>query len=257
MKKIIITSFIFYFTVMIRVSGAQEWKEYKKNHFIIYYKSAPLDFVQSVEDMSEYYYEEITKNLGFTRYKGWTWDERAKIYIFDDKEDFIKNGRHADWSHGVASPKEKTIHTFPASHGFFDSTLPHELGHIIFREFIGHKAKIPSWFEEGVAMYQEKAKRWGANKFVREAMEEGRFIPLPELSVMRLTKKTDQDKVILFYAESASIVNYMISELGEQRFVRFCRKLNDGDKFERALESIYVRFKDVEKLNQAWVNYLK
>lgn len=236
---------------------ADDWKEFKKNHFIIYYKNAPIGFVESVDEMAEYYYTEITKNLGFVRYEGWAWDKRAKIYIFDDKEDFVENGRQANWSHGVASPNKKIIYTYPASHGFFDSTLPHELGHIIFREFIGLRVQIPSWFEEGVAMYQEKAKRWGANKYVREALASGDFMPLKELNLMRLSGKSNQDRVSLFYAESASVVYFMISEYGEQRFVRFCRKLKDGSRFEDALEAIYARFKDVDKLNEAWVNHIQ
>ena len=61
---------------------AKEWKEYKRQHFIVYYKNAPFDFVETVEDASGQYYLEITENMGFTRYKGWNWDERAKIYIY-------------------------------------------------------------------------------------------------------------------------------------------------------------------------------
>lgn len=148
------------------------------------------------------------------------------------------------------------IRTFPSAHGFFDSTLPHELGHIIFREFIGFKAQIPSWFEEGVAMYQEKARRWGAHDTVRKAMEDGTFKPLDELSITSLRRTSSKDLVNLFYAESASVVNFLINEYGQQRFVRLCRKLKDGGPFSWALDSVYVRFKNIDDLNKAWVKYL-
>lgn len=55
-------------------ASAKEWKEYKRQHFIIYYKNAPFDFVENVEKASGQYYLEITDNMGFTRYKGWNWD---------------------------------------------------------------------------------------------------------------------------------------------------------------------------------------
>ena len=242
--------------VIATPATAREWKEYKRRHFIIYYNEAPLEFVETVEQSAEQYYREITENLGFTRYKGWTWDERAKIYIYDNAEDYVVSGKQAGWSHGVASPKDKVIRTFPAAHGFFDSTLPHELGHIIFREFIGFRAKIPAWFEEGVAMYQEKAQRWGAHDTVRKAIEKGTFKTLDELSMTFLRYNTNKDVINLFYAQSASVVNYMINELGQQRFVRLCRKLKDGTPFEWAIDSIYARFKNVEDLNDAWVKYL-
>jgi hypothetical protein len=255
LKTVVISFIVFMLTGSS--ACALEWKEYKRQHFIIYYKDAPFDFVETVERSAERYYVEITRNLGFTRYKGWSWDERAKIYIYDDMNDYVESSKQAGWSSGAALPKLKIIRTFPSAHGFFDSTLPHELGHIIFREFVGFKARVPAWFEEGVAMYQEKAKRWGAHDEVRKAMENGTFKPLNELSIMRVKHGTKRDLINLFYAESASIVNFMINEFGDQRFVHFCRKLKDGNPFSWSLDSVYARFKDVDDLNDAWVKYLK
>ena len=257
MKLKVIAIILFAFAFMGSSACAREWKEHKRQHFIIYYKKAPFDFVQTVERTAEQYYVEITRNLGFTRYKGWNWDERAKIYIYDDMKDYVESSKQAGWSSGAASPKFKLIRTFPSAHGFFDSTLPHELGHIIFREFVGFKARVPAWFEEGVAMYQEKAKRWGSHDLVRKAIEDGTFKPLNELSLMRVRARTNMALVKLFYAESASVVNFMINEFGEQKFVRLCRKLKDGKPFSWAVDSVYVRFKNVDDLNDAWVKYLK
>jgi hypothetical protein len=166
-------------------------------------------------------------------------------------------GKQAGWSHGAASPRDRIIRTFPSAHGFFDSTLPHELGHIIFREFLGFKAQIPAWFEEGVAMYQEKAKRWGSHAAVRGAIKDGTFKSLGELSITQLRYNTSKDLVNLFYAESASAVNFLITEYGQRRFVLFCRKLKEGGPFDWALDSVYVRFKTTDDFNDAWVKYLK
>lgn len=235
----------------------EEWQEYKSPHFFIYYKKAPQDFIESVEEMAGYYYNEIADNLGFRRYKGWNFDERAKIYIYDNADDYVQSARQAGWSHGAASVRQKVIRTFPAAHGFFDSTLPHELGHIIFREFVGFEAQVPIWFEEGVAMYQEKARRWGAHQTVRTALKEGRFMPLKELAQLKLFHDTDKKIVNLFYAESASIILYLINELGRHRFVRLCRQLKEGGPFEWALESVYMRFKNVDQLNDTWVKFLQ
>lgn len=255
-KLKVIPIILFAFAIMGSSACAAEWKELKRQHFIIYYKKAPYNFVNTVHQAAEEYYVEITRNLGFTRYKGWSWDERAKIYIYDNKEDYVESGKQAKWSHGSAYPKDKTIRTFPSAHGFFDSILPHELGHIIFREFVGFKARIPAWFEEGVAMYQEKAQRWGSHDMVRKAIEEGTFKSLKELSITRLKHRTSKDLVTLFYAEAASVVNFMINELGDRRFVRLCRKLKDGGPFSWAIDSVYSRLKNVDDLNDAWVKYL-
>ncbi len=235
----------------------EEWKEYRGSHFLIYYKDVPEDFVKTVEETAEYYYQQVTNNLGFSRTNAWSWDERAKIYIYDDDEDYYESAKQARWSSGVASAADKLIRTYPTMHGFFDTTLPHELGHIVFREFIGFRASSPLWLDEGVAMYQEKAKRWGANKIVKAAIEDGSFIPLSELSHVRLTRRTPREKVNLFYAEAASIVYYLITEHGKYKFVKLCRNLKEGLSLDGAVYSAYYRFEDLEDLNSAWIEYLK
>jgi hypothetical protein len=237
---------------------AGDWSEYKSAHFVVHYRNAiPLSFVKSVTESAENYYREITAGFGFNREQGWMSDNRAKIYIYQDDKDYIRNAQQYQWSHGAASVREKTIRTFPSAHGFFDSTLPHELGHIIFHEYVGFDVDVPLWFEEGVAMYQEKAKRFGVNSDVSKALKNGEFIPLTELTNMRLYSDSPEERVQLFYAEAASVVNYMINELGEYRFVKLCRELRAGKGFMEAVESSYVRFSDLEDLNRAWINYLK
>lgn len=245
-------------SVLVGTAGTakEEWNEYKSRHFFIYYKKTRLDFVRTVEDSAENYYEEITRDLGFTRYEGWSFDERAKIYIFDDQQDYIISARQAGWSQGVAETRHKIIRTFPSAAGFFDTILPHELAHIIFREFVGYESQIPLWFEEGVAMNQEKAKRWGSHQDVKRAISEKRFIPLPDLRRVKLTKDTPKETVELFYAEAASIVYYMISELGQNRFSRLCKELKEGKTFVQALQSAYYNIESLEDLNRMWLKYL-
>ncbi len=256
MKKAILLLFFFVgLTSSVLAEEQEKWKESRSSHFLIYYNQAPEDFVKNVALSAEEEYETIAQNLGFTRYEGWTWDQRAQIYIYDDQEHYM-GARNISWSHGMALVKEKVIRTFPTAAGFFDSILPHELGHIIFREFVGYKSKIPLWLDEGVAMYQEKAKRWGANKLVTKALADGKFLPLKELSQIILSDNSDQATVELFYAEAASIVYFMMTELGDYRFVNFCRQLKEGCRLDDAIHRAYARFENMNDLNDAWVKYL-
>ncbi len=255
-NRVLVLLVIFLFNTLTLSLGKEDWKEYRSTHFYVYSKDVPEEFIQSVEEAAERYYVEITQNLGFTRYENWSYDKRAKIYIYKDQEDYIDSAQQAGWSHGAADAENKVIRTFPSAHGFFDSTLPHELGHIIFGEFIDFRP-VPVWFNEGVAMYQEKAKRWGAHKHVKKTMTENKFIPLSELSRMFLGRNSNKELVELYYAEAASIVYYMIAELGQYRFVNLCRKIKDGQTFEQALTSTYTRFRSLEDLNRAWVSYLE
>lgn len=255
MKKYILLSVIFVLTFSIL--NAAEWNIAKGTHFLVYYKNAPQNFIDQVMQNAENYYNIIADDLGFRRYDFWLWDNRAKIYIHDDAKAYqLATGQPA-WSSGCAYAKGKIIHSFPYAQGFSETILPHEMGHIIFREFVGfNNPAIPIWLDEGVASYQEKTRRMGASRMLREAMNQGRFINFDALWTFNPHFTTDTAAVTLFYAESVNIVDYLIGKYGKDSFVLFCQNLKEKSNFDRALSSAYP-FKNKQELGIAWQDYLK
>ena len=106
-------------------------------------------------------------------------------------------------------------------------------------------------------MYQEKARRLGADAQVRAAIEKGTFIPLTQLKDVRIYNGTDEDTVHLFYAEAASAVRFLIIEFGDQHFYKLCRALKDHMRFEDALRETYVHIKSLEDLNKKWLKHIQ
>jgi hypothetical protein len=257
MKKIFVGFLMVLFLSQTAFCEEEKWLERKSTHFLIYYKLAPEDFIEDVIEAAEDYYQEITRDLGFTRYKYWLWEESAKIYINNDSEDYHGTTGKPEWASGHAVYEFKTIYTYPLAWGFFDTLLPHELGHIIFREFVGFKNRnVPLWLDEGVATYQEKTKRWGADKLIKKAIDKEKFIPLNKLTEIKDLTSLDKDTVDLFYNESVSIVYFLISHHGRYNFMTFCRALRDGKDLDRAVNISYSRFNNVQELNDAWYRYL-
>jgi hypothetical protein len=241
--------------VFVARASSSPWQEEKSEHFIIAYQKVPESFVQEVIRAAEEHYSDTITTLGFTRYQGWTWDKRVKIVIYDSQEAYVKSS-HYGWSGGQVNPETKEIVTFPSESGFFDSLLPHELGHIIFHEGVGFYDNIPLWLDEGVAMYQERARRVGADDGVRSLIAEGAYIPLKDLDEMVLSSGTDRAKVRAFYTEAASLVGFLINKYEVYRFVRLCRDLHNGEMFAVALKKSYMEFSDLSVLERAWRRYL-
>ena len=133
------------------------WQTKKSQHFVIYYQETTDDFINELIFSAENYYNSIVEDLGFSRMYFWSWDDRAKIYLFNNSADYLTDTRSVAWSGAQVSVKRRTIKTFIGQATFFDSILPHELTHIIFREFVGLKADLPLWLDEGVACSQEKS----------------------------------------------------------------------------------------------------
>src|SRR4030042_996787 len=229
-----------------------EWEKATSTHFIVYYKKAQEEFIRLIIDKSEDYYNRIAYNLGFTRFNFWLWDNRAKIYIHDNPQEFQSATGQPSWSGGCAQVNTKTIHSYPYAQGFTETILPHEMGHIIFREFVGYdNASIPLWLDEGVAAYQEKARHIAANRISREAIRTGKFINLARLSRINQDMLEGGNLVQIFYAESLSIVDFLVKEYGTERFVYFCQNLRDKKDLESAIKTGYS-FNNIQELDSAW-----
>ena len=233
-----------------------DFERTSSRHFEVFYEaSVEESFIKEVVDFAEKYYEELTEKLGFVRYNYWTWDDRAKIYIYPDQETYVRDSGQPAWSGGVADYRNKAIWTFPRSAGFFDSLLPHEIGHIVFREVIGRHA-VPVWLEEGVASYLEPARRFGAKKRVQDAMEDGSFIPLAKLNKTSPREMSDPKQIELFYAESVSLLNFLIEKFGIDRFNQVCDKIRDGKSFERAIKLTLFGVQGLDDLSRMWEDSL-
>ncbi len=235
----------------------QEWQVAKSTHFLIYYKKAPEAFITNLIERAEGYYNEIADRLGFRRYDFWLWENRARLYVHDTPQDFQAATGQRPWAGGVAFPRQKTIHTFPGAPDFFERTLPHEMAHIVFRELVGFDNRaVPLWLEEGVATYQEEARRQEAHETDVKALRAGLLVPLDKLGMMNPQLMPDTQSVIIFYAQSVGVVDFLIGEYGKEQFEVFCQNLRDKRDLLRALASAYP-FESLAQLDEAWRKTLK
>jgi len=233
--------------------------EERSKHFIVRYdKAVDKSFIKDIIDAAEDYYDEIAGNMGLRRFNYWLWDERAQIYIYANRDQYIKETKQPEWSGGCADYYNKKLWTYPHARGFFDSILPHELGHIMFREMVGFKRRVPLWLDEGVASYQEKSKRYAALEIVRNALAEDKLLSINELEEIRNPNDLkDNENVELFYAEAVSIVYFLISEYSKEKFVSLCRYLKENMTLNNALRRTYYSIRHIEDLNKKWIQFVK
>lgn len=246
---------IFLFFPFIVFADNPDWQVLKSTHFLVYYKSASEKSLNQLTQKAEECYNSITEDLGFNRFNFWTWDNRAKIYLFDNQVEYRKETHAADWSAGEADVTSKTIMTFVTAAGFLDNILPHEMAHIIFNEMVGFdNPAIPLWLQEGVAGYQQ-GNISSVKAGLADKLRQGNFIYLDELGRTAVSGSEDRAKVALFYAESYSLVKYLISEFGKDRFVFFCQNLRDSKNLASALSKTYP-FANMADFESAWKAYI-
>jgi len=229
-----------------------DWKIKKSKHFIVYYKEGSGSYLNQVVTNAEKYYKSITDYLGLRRLDFWTWKKRCRIYLYTNKGQYLSNVDTNYWAKGRVHVIKKEIVTYAKEEEFLEYTLPHELGHIIFRETIGFDKKLPLWLDEGVAVLQEKDRSKYLNT-AKKIIGTKNFVPLYELSKVR-----DYEKVppVVLYSEAASLVSFLLEEYGRRRFVKFCRRIRDKDDWEKALLKVY-KFEDLKDLEKMWIGSLK
>jgi len=232
-----------------------EWAEKKSDHFIIRYNpSLDKNYIRDFVSRCEHYYKAITERLGLNRFDFWLWEDRAKIYIYKDKDEYSAYTGRPEWSRASVHVGTKEINTFSHNDDFFETILPHELAHIILREIIGMKTKAPLWFDEGVACANEKDNCLRYLLFTKGLLKKGVYMPLPDLETAT-TKKVTLPTV--FYATSASIIIFLIEKYGREDFVEFCRELGEGGKrFYAVMEEVYD-IKDPEGLDEVFLVFMK
>ena len=164
-------------------SSAQAWQEKTSTHFRVFYQHNPA-FAAAVLKYAEVYYHQIRLDLGLTHVVHrdqvpWLWDKRCQIYLYPNRQAYRQATGAPAWSSGFVNYPQRMVYSHLEVASFLEQTLPHELAHILFREFVGFdNYRIPRWLDEGVAQYAEINRRAAAWGIMQQGLAQGIYIPL-------------------------------------------------------------------------------
>lgn len=235
-----------------------DWKELRGDHFIVYHVGKD-GFAQEVLRKAEEYYRRIGTDLGYERRSNfWQWDNRVKIYVYETQEDYIEETGRQSWSHGFADYDNKIIYSYEWKQGFLESLLPHEITHLIFRDFVGKQGEVPTWLDEGVAQWEEVEKRNSVREMMRFYLKDGKGYSLKGLTTVDIQNVSNQLAVQIFYVQAASIVDFLVARYGSEQFIFFCRQLRDGKDIDEALRFAYpTKLSNSKEMEEEWKEYIK
>lgn len=112
-----------------------------------------------------------------------------------------------------------------------DRVLPHEMSHLVTREFFGD-AYCPLFLNEGLAMCSESAPDSQRILLAGTALAGKGRIALEDLIPIQ---RQDLAEVSVFYAESYSFVSFLRSRLSESQFKDLLEQVKAGASFGEAL----------------------
>jgi len=243
-------------------AGTATWQEKASDHFQVFYLEDRV-FASEVSRTAERLYSSISNELGFDRavkkhhLAFWLWNDRCKIYLYPTRREYVLATGAPAWSAGFVRYRERVIHSYEGSDTFLDSTLPHELAHILFRELVGYdNPQVPRWLDEGVARYAEGSDREAIREQVRQRVRTTGYFPFTTLHNAQ-PRALDGDGVQTYYLQAESVVSFLIESYGSGRFVDLCANLRDGYPIDRALSfATGSRIASLQDLEAAWLRFI-
>lgn len=144
-----------------------------------------------------------------------------------------------------------------------DETIKHELCHLLLHKHI-KGGDLPRWLDEGVAQWISGGLPdiiMKKNVFLDEEILSGRYLRIEALKD-RFPKNSRA--LILAYAESKSLIDYIISKYGSQGIIRLLNHLKDGEPIDSAviksysisLHELEKRWHDQLKKRATWIAFL-
>jgi hypothetical protein len=174
-----------------------------------------------------------------------------KIYVYASADDL--HGAlisSEEWSGGVAFTDFGiiAIGIAPSQLDWGRGALVHELTHLVVRQAtFSPYGELPVWLDEGLAMYNECAVDPSLASSLEATISGGELI-----SVRTLCSPFSaySDKAYLSYAESYSLVKYLLDNYGQEKMLDLLSALKQGNTYDEASTQVYGF--DIDGLDASW-----
>jgi hypothetical protein len=225
--------------------GRHTWQSLVQDKVTIYWYQGNQSFGQTIMQATQ---DALTRLAAST---GATIKEPVRLYIYANSDDLQGSMIFPqDWTGGVAFPPYGCI-AIGISTSNLDwgkEAIAHELTHLIVHQMtLNPYNDLPTWLDEGLAMYNQGPLDITFTTNLNLAIQENRLI-----SVRSLASPFSSYSEISYvdYAESYSIVDYLISTYGKDKMFALLDTFRQGATYDGALQKIYGL--NMDDLNTAW-----
>lgn len=177
----------------------------------------------------------------------------VQFYIYGSSQDMRDAVLYIqDWAGGVAFSEYNTILMgvppgIAADWG--RTTVRHELAHLVIGQFgsscVG--GRRPTWLNEGLAVYAEGEPDSSTLADITNGIQNNQFEPLRSLNG---SFPAHDDAAGMAYSQSYSVVDFMLTEYGQEKMQALILNLAEGTGYDEALEDVYGM--NVDGLETAW-----
>ncbi|MEE8142488.1 MAG: peptidase MA family metallohydrolase [Planctomycetota bacterium] len=247
------------------LAGAQSQKipagktsTYNTRHFTIHHQNA--ERARTVGQHLEHHLARLKKKW-FSAGSYPVLKQRIQVHLYGDAEAFQAAVPAPSWSGGLTMLEQRmgiitrqSLHFNTQDPQFLAATLPHELSHAVLPHRLGAGVHSPKWLDEGLASNEEpEFKQIYFQRLVREAAADDTLFSLN--SLFSHASYPEESRVPLFYAQSNSVVRYLLSRLGTRAGFALLKALAIGPLEQALLEN--TSYSSLLVLERSWLRWVK
>ncbi len=179
----------------------------------------------------------------------------VRIYIYEGSQDLRGAMVYPqEWTGGVAFTRYGVIAIgiSPGNLSWGKRAIAHELTHLVIHQMtLNPYNDLPTWLDEGLAMSSEGPLGPQFRDYLDRAIAENSLISVQSLS-SPFSAYAEQS--YLSYAQSYSLVDYLISNYGRDKMLELLNTFREGSSYDGALKKVYGY--DMDGLDALWRDYV-
>lgn len=231
------------------VDHTHNWELLRNEHVVVYWYDRPADFGEMLFKAAAEGYDHVASVTGVTT------ERMARVVIYNNQSDFcafFAPRSCQDWIGGQAH-SGITVQWGTDQDWLVYDVVPHELAHVFYNQiFRDTWVRVPTWFNEGIAVYNERTTHSLEIDLVAEAAADDELIPLRHMGTQ--ASGLAHDALHLWYAEAYSLVAFIADVYGEQELGQVILTLADNHPMEETLQLTLDM--DMIQFEMAWREWL-
>jgi hypothetical protein len=226
-----------------------DWHVLGDDRVIVYWYDQGADFGTALFAAAAESYDHVARITGITT------ERPARVVIYNNQQDFcafFAPRTCQEWIGGQTF-SGITVQWGTDRDWFIYDVVPHELAHVFYGEiFRDTWMPVPTWFNEGIAVYNERTDHSSEMALVLAAAENDELIPLRLIATQ--ASGLAHDAIHLWYAETYSLVAYIAEVHGEEKLGEVIMALADNQPVEEAFQETLGM--DLVEYEMAWREWL-
>ncbi len=224
------------------------WQSMSRDNITLYWYKGDDSFAQELMATIEQALVRLAEDTGAHL------EKPIKFYIYGSTQDLQGAMIYPqEWTGGVTYARQGTIviGIDPANIDWGKRAIVHELAHVVTHQMTFNPYNsLPTWLSEGLSMYAEGELELFYQNLLAEAVAQDSLISVRSLAS---PFSAYPDQSYLSYAQSYSLVEFLISTYGQDKMFELLNTFKQGATYDGALMAVYGF--DMDGLNVLWRDY--